>query len=363
MELPKIKIESRALKYGYSNARVRAMKGLLIREQDLDEMIKVKTVAAMIELLHRTPYKQDIESVSGYFGSDLVEIAAARNFSRTVSKILSFAPSDGQIAMRAFLTKWDLLNLKTIVHAKMVGRKPEKIKPYLFTVGSLSESEIDRLLKAEGDELFAELKKTTLGKEMLSLSSSAFSKHMRDVLNNALKNMNAFLQVESILDAYTYLFMDSGLASVGGQEINNIRLLLKSEIDAKNIMIVERLKARGFQRNEIEKYLIKGGTLKKNIFEKLFDSKEKTTTLSLIRSKFRGIEVNDDYNLAQLEIAFEKELARTRHSVFSRSMLSIGVLLGFLLIKEEEMNNLRKIARAKEFGISESEVKKMIVIV
>jgi vacuolar-type H+-ATPase subunit C/Vma6 len=43
--------------------------------------------------------------------------------------------------------------------------------------------------------------------------------------------------------------------------------------------------------------------------------------------------------------------------------LSVGVILGFLLLKEEEIKNLSKIAMAKEFGFSESETKHMLVVV
>ncbi|MEM3625450.1 MAG: V-type ATPase subunit [Candidatus Bilamarchaeaceae archaeon] len=363
MKFPQMKLESRALKYGYSNARVRAMKGLLIREQDLDEMVHLNSVSAMLELLRRTPYKQDVESAAAYSGSDAVEIAAAKNFSRVVSKILSFAPKEDLPVIRALLKKWDLLSIKTIIHAKQAGVPSERIRPYLFSVGGLSQEDFERLIRANGDELFAELKKTDIGKEMLSIGTAAFSGHMRAVFNNALKNMNSFLQVESILDAYIYLFMDSGLSSVRSKEVEGIRLLLKKEIDAKNIMIIERLKARGFQKNEIEKYLIKGGTLKPSVIEKLCESKEKQTVLAFIKSKFRGIEISDDYSLSQLEIALEKQLAAEKHALFGKSMLSIGVILGFLLVKEEEMNNLRKIAKAKEFGISADEVKKMLVVV
>jgi len=51
------RIESKALKYGYSSARVKAMKGLLIKQTTLEEMIKVGSVEGMVEILQRTGYK------------------------------------------------------------------------------------------------------------------------------------------------------------------------------------------------------------------------------------------------------------------------------------------------------------------
>jgi V/A-type H+-transporting ATPase subunit C len=355
-------IESKAMKYGYSNARVRAMKSTLLKEQEYDEMVKVKTISAMMELLQRTAYKKDFEGISGYPTSDLLEIAIAKNFSRTVAKLIRFTPKSDLAAVNALLRRWGLLNIKTILHAKAAGAKYERIKPYLFAVGGLSEDDIERLARSDADSVFLEIKKTKLGRDMLSVSTAAFSRHMREVFNNAMKNMDTFIQLESIVDAYTYMLMDKGLSEVGGAEIHAIRKALKNEIDAKNILIVERLKQHGFQKAELEKYLIKGGMLRSGFMEKLAEAKDRKSALSLIKTKFHALEVNDEYSLSDLEIAFEKVLAVEKLVSFHMSILSLGVVLGFILVKEEEMHNLRKIAKAKEFNIPEDEVKKMLVV-
>lgn len=361
IKLPKV--ESRALKYGYANSRVKAMKGLLLDSGLYDEMIRVKTTDAMIELLQRTSYKGDFLGEAGTTGSNTVEIASARNFSKTISKIVKFTPDSDKPAVNALLRKWEILNMKTLIHAKQNGLTYREVKPYLFNIGGLPEEDAERIMKAEGDELFNELKKTQLGKEMLSVSTAHFSKNMRDIFNNALKNMNTFLQAESIIDAYAYMFMDKGLSQVGGREIESIRALMKKEIDAKNILIVERLKKYGFSKDEIKKYLIRGGTLRPSFVDRLIEAQDRQLSISLIKSRFRKLEVKDNPRLVDLEIALEKALAAEKTASFHRSILSIGVVLGFILIKETEMHNVRKVAKAKEFNIPEQEVRDMLVIV
>jgi V/A-type H+-transporting ATPase subunit C len=358
------KVESKALKYGYANSRVKAMKGLLLDRSSLDEMIRVRTVDGMIELLQRTTYRDDFLGEEGaYTGSQIVEMASAKNFSKTVGKILRFTPESDLPAVKALLRKWDILNMKTLIHAKMAGLGYKDVKPYLFDVGGLPETDAERIMKAEGDELFNELKKTELGKEMLSVSTAEFSKHMRMVFNNALKNMNMFVQAESIIDAYTYLFMDKGLAEVGGKEVKSIRRILKKEIDEKNILIIERLKKYNFSKDEIKRYLIRGGTLRTSFIDKLIEAQDMQLTISLIKSRFRKLEVKESPSLVDLDMALEKALAAEKTAAFHRSILSVGVVLGFILLKETEMHNLRKIAKAKEFNIPEAEVREMLVIV
>jgi V/A-type H+-transporting ATPase subunit C len=76
------------------------------------------------------------------------------------------------------------------------------------------------------------------------------------------------------------------------------------------------------------------------------------------------LEITDsDPKLTDLEIALEKSIAAQRLLAFHRSTLSVGVIIGFLLLKEEEMSNLRKIAKSKEFHVPEAEVRKMLVVV
>ncbi|MFH1394072.1 MAG: V-type ATPase subunit [Candidatus Micrarchaeota archaeon] len=363
MVLPKI--ESRALKYGYANARVKGMKGLLIDQPTLEELVKVRTVDGMIELLQRTHYKGHfVKGSVSYSGSALVELAAGRSFLHSVEKLKSFTPKDSRPAIQALLRKWGLVNLKTLIHAKRLGKTYEEVKPYLFPVGGITEADFERIMRANDREIFREVRHTELGAEMLASSTMLFSKQMRDTFNNALKSMNMFMQMETIMDAYIYLLMDKALSEVGGTEIQSIRKIMKLEIDAKNILIVERMKKHGYEAGKIRSALIRGGTLRESFVAKLLEAKDTGATVALIRSKFRRLQLKEgDTSLVGLEIALEKALAAEKVSSFHRSILSLGVILGFLLLKEEEMNNLRKIAKAKEFNLPEAEVKEMLVII
>lgn len=356
-------IESRALKYGYPNARAKAMKGLLLKPSFLDELIKVSTINAMVELLQRTDYRDDLVTLSiEYSGSELVELAAGRNFVRMVAKLRRFTPKEDENAVKALLRKWDLMNLKTIVNARSLNRQYNDIRPFLLPIGDLKEQDFERIANADKDQIFNEIKRTALGMEMLSVSTAAFSKQMWDAFRNSMKNLNMFLQLETILDAYTYLFMDKALKQVRGKDVDYIRTLLKREIDAKNILIIERLKSREYPKEKIDNYLIKGGTLSKGAIRSLMEAKDLSSVVSLAKSKFRNLSLKEgSLGLHDLEIALEKAIAAEKTSAFYRSMLSIGVVLGILLLKEEEVNNLRKIAKGKEFGIPEREVKEMLV--
>jgi V/A-type H+-transporting ATPase subunit C len=359
-------LESRGLKYGYSNARVKAMKGLLLKSGFYEELIKVGSIEAMVELLQRTGYKGDLSAASvDYSGSELIEMAASRNFAHEVQKLLRITPKEDRLAVRGLLVKWDLMNLKTMMHARTLGRSYDEVKPYLFPVGGLSEDDFRRIMKAEEKEIFREVRRTELGQQMLSSSTAHFSKRMWDKFRSALRSVNMFLQMETIIDAYTYLLMEQGLAKTGGKEIEHIRRILKKEIDAKNIMIIERLKKHGTDPNRIRESLIRGGTLRESTISRLIEAKDLPALLSIIKAKFLHLDIKDtgSLSLTGLEIALEKSLAIQKSAAFYRAVLSVGVIVGFVLLKEAEINNLRKIAKGKEFNTQEEDVRSMLVVV
>lgn len=362
------KLETSAMKYGYCNARVKGMKGLLLTHQFLDELISVKRIEAMAELLQRTHYKDDINYYSvTYRNSALIELAAIRHFSKIVKKIRKLAPKDEISAIDALMRKWDLLNLKMVINAKRLGKTFEEVRPYLINTGTTKEEDYERIVRADESILFEEIKKTSIGQEMLALSTASLNRQMWTVFSSALKSMDKFVQLQTLLDAYIYLFMDKGLESKN-KDVEMVRKILKKEIDTKNILLIERLKAHSVAKNKIKNYLINGGTLQQTLIDQIIEAKDFKELVSLIRAKFprwlRGGDENKEIlSLVDLEIALEKAIASDKVEAFYRCVLSIGVVLGFLLLKEEELNNLRKIAKAKEFYVSEQDLKKMLIVV
>jgi V/A-type H+-transporting ATPase subunit C len=357
------RLESRALKYGYSNARVSGMKGLLLKASEIDELLKVKSIEAVIELLQRTHYKEDLVSLSLlYRGSTLIELAAGKHFARVAKKIVKITPKSDRKSVEAMLKRWDLLNLKTIVTAKRLGKKYEEIKAYLVPVGTLGENDFERLAKADERAIFDEIQRTDFGKEMLSQSTAFLTAEMMKTFKDALRNMDSFMQLQTLLDAYMYVYIDRNLAN-GSKDIENIKKIFRREIDAKNVSMIERMKARGFEKDKIKKYVVKGGTLSDFDISTFIDAKDISSVITIAKTKIPGISSEEIKDIVGLEIALEKAIAHEKLHAFYLSTLSVGTLLGFLLLKEEELHNLRKIAKSKEYNLAPEKIREMLVTV
>jgi V/A-type H+/Na+-transporting ATPase subunit C len=340
--------------YGYSTGRVKAMKSLLLRPAHLDEMIKVRNVEAMVELLQKTDYKPDLAAAAlGQQGSRIIEMGVSRNFSKVVKKLVGAAPKTDKKALRALLIRWELNNIKILLNARRIGKNYEEVRPYLFEVGGMDEEDFASIMKADEAGLARELRKTELGVKMLNLVPGGGHKQ------------DAIAKLEIAADSEIYTIMDRALAGTCNQDVAPIRRLLKKEADARNIMIIERLKLHGTPRDKIEASLLHGGTLDRQVIGRLLEAKELSALPALLKQRFPNLEVKGEGRkaLAELEISLEKSLAAQKLKAFHASVLSVGVIMGFLLLKEEEINNLRKVAKGKEFNMPESEVRDMLVII
>ena len=341
-----LKLESRSITYAYSNTRIKAMRAALIKPGFMDELIQVPSIDAMTELLQRSGYKDDLIAASvHYAGSSLIASACARNFAREVKKVVGFTPKKDRKALKVLLARWDLINLKTLMHARKIGRTYDEVKHLLYDVGGMDEENFKRILRADEDGMMREIRKTEIGKHI-------------DITKSG---KGLFSYVEATIDSQVYLYMNEALASVGGREMGYIRDILKREIDAKNIMIVERLKKHDVEPAKIKENLIKGGTITRDLFDRIIEAKDLAQVVSLTKHKFHRLELKPEGNLIDLEIALEKSIAGLKKNTFSREVLSLGVIIDFLLIKEEEINNLRKIAKGKQYRFSEDEVRAMLV--
>ncbi len=358
------KIENRALKYGYSNVRARSMKGTLISESLLNEMIRVSGVDAVIELLQRTEYKEDIGSAAAsYSGSRIVEFATSTNFSRVAQRLVKITPKDDCPAVEALLLKWDLNNLKAIMDAKKIGMSYEEVRPHLFRVGDMSDDDFKRILKADDRILLQEIRRTRLGKMLFTPLETPTGKQLQRAVKDSLRSVDAFFKEESLLDGFAYFMIDRTLSRLRGKEIAYLRRLIRKEIDIKNIMIIERLKRHNMPREQVLLRIIKGGTLRDSSLKAILDAKDLGAVIILVKNKFPRLELKDNMTLAEFEIALEQAIARQRNHAFHRNVLSVGVIIGFLLLKEEEINNLRKIAKGKEFGLTEDEIRQTLLVV
>ncbi len=362
--IPKLSLKVRPLQYGYSNARVHGMKGLLLPKDSYENLLNLETVEAMIEFLQRTHYKTYLlDAAAKYTGSRVIESASGKHYAAIASKLKKIAPKADIEIIDALLAKWDVINLKLIVVSKKYTKNFSEIKPSIVAAGSLTEDDLKKLYESDERDIFNELRRTKFGRELFSQNTHRINP---DVIKSFRKafSVDNYSELQAILDTYGYVLIEKFLGKyLSENDVRKIYGLLQAEIDALNICTIERLKRAGIaDPDKIKQYLVEGGTLRKLDIPALIESKELSFSLPIIKRRFSEFNIEGVSNIVDLEIAIQKALAARKLRIFHRTLFSVGTLLGFLFLKEEEMNNLRKIAKGKEFGISKDDLLKSLLI-
>lgn len=354
--------ESKHLVYGYSNARVRARKAKILQWESFEDLSGQNTVNGVIAMLERTYYKDTLSqiSLSRVSRAEMVEVAAGMHYSEVVGKVRSFVPPKARPAIDALVRKWDFLNLKMILASRRAGRKWEQMRPYIIPAGTLSMPELEGIARAEGEKIYLGIRRTGLGREMFSQTSSLIrGTELEQMLIQSLKSAQVLNQLQVLLDTAYYNYLDSGM-DIPDREAGILRHIVRKEIDARNIINTLRLAKAGVASEDtLNKYVIKGGTMKASALRALLSSEGMESALRIIRPTFA---LKGDYkSLVELEMAFKQEIARERIKRFYRATVSLGTILGFLFIKEEEMNNLRRVVRGIDYRLSPEEIRSTLV--
>ena len=368
----------RPLVYGYSNARVRTMRTGLLSARQAEDLIAVRTNAGVVEYLSKTGYRDDFANLPMKMADEeRLEIAIGRNFARTARKVFAITPDQSKPALRAFLGRYDVHNLKAVLLAKKLGKGADEVRNLLIPAGSMDERELGKLLAAQGpDELYRAIRSTGFGASFLS--SSTLRHLPRDRVNAAMRNSDpGFARLELLLvalDGYYYEVASSAMRSIAEKDSDIVLGLLRGEADAKNAVTIMRLKKSSADRKTVMENLVWGGGFSRTQLEKMADARD-VPEAARIASSFFTSEVGrtafkeatelymQDGQLSHFEVAFENSIARHSLRALRRSMMSIGAIVGFLLLKEEEMNNIRKIARGKALGLPAKKISEMLVLV
>jgi len=365
----------RPLTYGYSNARVRSMRPHLLTRRQAEDMLRVNTNAAVIEYLSRTNYKNDFSGMPHRItDEERVELAVSRNFARTAQKLMRITPEQSKSALTAFLNRYDVHNLKTILLSKKLGKTAEETQAMLVCAGSMSPKELNAILSAKGaDDFYAALRGTAFGEKFfISASMRNIPKEqIKSLFQNPNSDVAKLDMFMSALDFY-YYEMASNIMETGEKDAKMIAHLLRSEADAKNIITILRLKRGGAEKKTIMGHLAGGGRLSRAKLEKIAGAKDVHEAAALSTAFFSSQTGRGEFAIAEqhykkdgqishFEVALERSIARRSLHALKRSMMSIGAIVGFLFLKEGEMQNIQKIVRGKALGLPSERVAEMLI--
>jgi len=322
------------------------MKTKLIPHEMYQRMLGME-IPEITRYLEETQYKEEIDTMAkDYSGAELVEYATFANLAKTYRKLLRVSIDEPQFLILEYLRRWDIWNIKTILRGKFHGASEEEIMKYLVPAGELDLEFLEGLAKKERVEEVIQAFDGTDYYEALT----QYDGQMLSSVENALDKLYYFRMERAV----------GGTLSVGGG------LLLKyvrKEIDVKNLVTLFRMNKAGIEASVIQDNLIPGGKLHEELSRMAGQSYNEFV---------RGLEgypfwgaisdvVGEEGGVSRIEARLRAYLVRYAWAISNYHPLSILPVLGYIVSKDTEVSNIRKIVRGKEAGLSAELIEEQVV--
>ncbi len=345
LRLPKF---GKPVKYAYITGRVRAMKTKLVPGEMYARMMAMD-MSEIARYLEETQYKDEIDALSkDYSGVELIEHATFANMAKTFRKLSEVSIDEPSFLILEYLRRWDVWNIKTLLRGKFSKVSDTEIVKYLVPAGELSAEYLEELSKKE-----------TVQEIISAFDGTDYASALAQYDGNNLAS------VENALDKLYYFRMEravGGTLSVGGG------LLLKyvrREIDIRNLITLFRMNKAGIDAAVIQDNLIPGG--------KLYDELNRMAGQpfgEFLRglegypfwSSISDVATADIDAISRIEARLRAYLIRYAWALSNYHPLSILPVLGYMVSKETEVSNIRKIVRGKEAKLPAELIEEQVVV-
>jgi V/A-type H+/Na+-transporting ATPase subunit C len=335
--------------YPYAVTRVRAMKSKLLPKESYPRLLNMG-IDEITRFIQESEYKNDVDELAmKYSGGDLAEHALNRNLALTYDKLVRITLGELNYLIVAYLKKYDIWNIKTLLRGKIYNASAEDIQESLIAAGEFTYTSMSELAA-----------KATYQEVVEALKSSEYYPLLQKFDGTNLA------YIENELDKMYYSSLFEAIGKPRTKDRKLFLRVIKLEVDVKNLGTLFRLKKAGIQQlDEVMPLMIEGGLELK--LEKLATLPYDEFVNELQRTQYwDAISGVTDPNMASLT-PLESKL--TRYYLESSSILShvspISVLpiLDYIIHKNNEVTNLRIVFRGKEGGLSDELIKDQLVVI
>jgi len=341
--------------YAYAVTRVKAKKAQLMGDDAYAKML-VMSLPEISRFIGESGYQKEMAELAGRIeGIDLVEHATYRNMARQFSSILQSASGELREMVTAYLTKWDLWNLKVILRGRTYGVDTESIKEDLVPAGNLDAAKLDRLLALETD------------KEILEEFGRMEHLRIPAEVVGAYKADGHLREIEDYLDKVCYerLLVNPDPTSRPRRLFEDF---IRREIDTVNLETILILKAQGIHGDDVMKYIIPGG---KQIGRKLATQLAAADSIPAMANDLAQLDFYENIkdaldagakSLKDIVAGMKRYHIGQAKKFASLYPLSVIPILDYMINKKVEVDNIRIIARGIESGIDREIIKGLLVI-
>jgi len=342
--------------FEYGNTRLRARLSRLLTKETLEELTRADNMDGFLSLLIKTSYKSSVEkALTHSSGIQTVHTCLELESEKLFNDYYKFYTESAWDKIGLIFSFNDLQNIHTIVRG---------------ILGNVAQPEIQDLLTRSGQIPFHILRDLSMSRNFSDLVTKMVAFHIpyTDVLlrNQTLLPSLQGAQIELMLEKNFYQNVIEGNKKIFDQAVF-LKEYFSIHADQENIMcalrVVKNPEIITSNHLDIKDCFINAGMISRSMLISI--SKEKDIVKAIERLKgtpyYACLQVGlNDFNRTGLLTEFEERL---RKMLLKRAAqypledpLGVGVPIGFLVRKTNEMQNLWWIAKGVQLDFDSADI-------
>jgi len=349
-------------KYSFINAKLRARISNILPDEIFDHLAKASSIDAALAVLRGSAFASLEEVYSNTGDIKLAELDLLKyeiDLYRGVRKSLH---ENSKQLIDSLLCEFEIDNLKNAIRIyfsrKIRKNWDETVIHYLLYDPIIHNIPIDMIINATSlDEIAGLCEKTPY--------AQIIRKH-----ESIVASEGSLFRLEISLDHFYYNNLLATIKKMDSDDRTIALKLIGVEIDLQNIRWIIRLKDfYDLSLQEALSVIIPGGSqINATVMEELYRASNVTAVLQRFvkeiypaLSALLSSQVSDNTSRLLLILRILDEIRKHEvERILSGYPFTVGIILAYFILKNNELKKLRMILNAKQFGISQERIEGMI---
>ena len=335
-------------KYSFINAKVRAMLSNLLTPEQFDHLREAEDVAALLADLAQTPYRQMTEKfAAGDLELEALEQEFMRHDIAIHRKLFSTMTStDEKNLLFLLMQRYEIEQLKVVLRL-WHKNAPVPAEDYLLGENICFPLDWRQLLIAKNiEEIILLLDQTPYRTPLLKAREK-------------FKESHSLFYLEVALDLDYYERISAAMEKLSAVDKTVAKAILGVEVDIENInWLVRSKKYYALGMGEMLPWLLPGGArIQKENIRNIYLSEDLDQIFETLAvgpyARLKDLVMG---NMALLENILYEVLSREVRRALGGFPFTIGIILGYLVLKRKETGTLVSLIYAKKYGWKKEEL-------
>jgi vacuolar-type H+-ATPase subunit C/Vma6 len=348
---------SHIVRDNYIIAKIRGEKGKLLERQQLHSLAEFRSQSEILGVLADGAYGKELSELKEHSSPIETERAIRLGFARGVKRLIASSQGPAQKFLREFSRRFDAYDLAAIVVFKAQGKSWEEFVASRQPLALLKEAELHRLYSMDDLRIIVGI----VGNRALVNRVKGFS--MDD-----LAGEKASLVRDIILGWGEERFFNY-VEKLGGFDRESCLPIAGGAVDFANLSIILRSKLIGIAN--IREHLIPSSwKLDNRTVDQLLVAQDVSQALDIAstQSYYHNIlsgarqKYEETKSLSFIEVASRKHAVHISKRILLGFPYTLGVILAFLIVKENEARNLAAVVAGVGAGMKPDQIRSLIAI-